>query len=73
MALGPFVEQLSGRYAGMAKVAKIDIDQNPGVTQQYGIRSIPALLVFKGGVVVEQFVGNPGSDAALDQLLRRHL
>ena len=55
--LGPIIEQLSKDYDGKAVVAKLDVDNNPISAAEYGIRSIPTVLVFKGGVMVEQIVG----------------
>lgn len=55
--IGPVVEELAGEYEGKVKIGKVDVDNNPAVSVQYGIRSIPALLVFKGGKVVDQIVG----------------
>ncbi len=56
-AIAPAVEELAGQYKGKVKVAKVNIDDNQDTPQAYGIRSIPTLLVFKGGKVVEQIVG----------------
>ncbi|HLL05595.1 MAG TPA: thioredoxin [Myxococcaceae bacterium] len=56
-AIAPAVEELATQFKGKAKVAKMDIDNNQDTPQQYGIRSIPTLLVFKGGKVVDQIVG----------------
>jgi thioredoxin 1 len=56
-AIAPAVEELASQYKGKVKVAKVNIDDNQDTPQQYGIRSIPTLLVFKGGKVVEQIVG----------------
>lgn len=56
-AIAPALEDLATQYKGKVKIAKLDIDSNQGVAQQYGIRSIPTLLMFKGGKVVEQLVG----------------
>jgi thioredoxin 1 len=55
--IAPHVEALASQYKGKVKVAKVNIDDNQGTPQKYGIRSIPTLLVFKGGKVVEQIVG----------------
>jgi thioredoxin 1 len=55
--IGPIVEELATEYAGKAKVGKVDVDANPGIAGQFGIRSIPTLLVFKGGQVVDKLVG----------------
>lgn len=56
-AIGPSIEQLASEYAGRASVYKIDVDQEGDIAMQYGVMSIPALLVFKGGKVVDQMVG----------------
>jgi thioredoxin 1 len=56
-AIAPAVEELATQYKGKVKVAKVNIDDNQDTPQQYGIRSIPTLLVFKDGKVVEQIVG----------------
>ena len=55
--IAPVVEELANEYQGKLKVGKIDVDSNQSVAGQYGIRSIPTLLVFKGGRVVDQIVG----------------
>jgi thioredoxin 1 len=55
--IAPYVEEMAAEYVGKLKVGKLDVDANPAVSMQYGIRSIPTLLVFKGGKVVEQIVG----------------
>ncbi len=55
--VAPIVEEVGNEYEGKLQVAKMDIDQNRQVAMQYGIRSIPTLLLFKNGDVVEQIVG----------------
>jgi thioredoxin 1 len=55
--IAPIVEELAGEYNGKLKVTKMDVDANPRTAMQFGIRSIPTLMVFKGGQVVEQIVG----------------
>ena len=55
--VGPVVEELAGDYDGKVKVGKVDVDSNPQISMQYGIRSIPSLLIFKDGEVVDQIVG----------------
>ncbi len=55
--IGPVVEELAGDYAGKALVGKLNVDENPNITMRYGIRSIPTLLVFKGGQIVDKQVG----------------
>jgi thioredoxin 1 len=56
-AIAPSLEALAVEYKGKVKIAKVDIDENQQVAQQFGIRSIPTLLLFKGGKVVDQIVG----------------
>jgi thioredoxin 1 len=55
--IAPIVEELAKEYDGKMKFGKLDVDSNPQVSMQYGIRSIPTLLVFKGGKVVDQIIG----------------
>jgi thioredoxin 1 len=55
--IGPVVEELAGDYEGKAVVAKLNVDENPLVTARFGVRSIPTLLVFKNGQVVDKQVG----------------
>lgn len=55
--IAPIVEEIASEYNGKLKVAKMDVDANPRTSMQYGIRSIPTLMIFKGGQVVEQIVG----------------
>lgn len=55
--IAPIVEELAKEYDGKLKVTKIDVDANPQTAMTYGIRSIPTLMVFKEGQVVEQIIG----------------
>ncbi len=55
--IGPVVEELAGDYEGKVVIGKLNVDENPSVTARYGIRSIPTLLVFKGGQIVDKQVG----------------
>lgn len=55
--IGPVVEELAGDYEGKAIVGKVDVDANPSVAQAFGIRSIPTLLFFKNGEIVDKQVG----------------
>jgi thioredoxin 1 len=67
-AIAPAIEELATQYKGKVKVAKVNIDDNQDTPQQYGIRSIPTLLVFKGGQVVEQIVGRVDKSRIEDAL-----
>ncbi|GCC51384.1 thioredoxin [Chryseotalea sanaruensis] len=55
--IGPVVEELAGEYEGKAIVGKLNVDENPTMTAKFGVRSIPTLLVFKNGQVVDKQVG----------------
>ena len=55
--IGPSVEELANDYEGRAVVAKLNVDENPEVTARYGVRSIPTLLVFKNGQIVDKQIG----------------
>ncbi|TNE36918.1 thioredoxin [bacterium] len=55
--IAPIIEELANEYEGKAKIAKLDVDNNQQVAMQYGIRSIPTILMFKGGEQVETIVG----------------
>ena len=55
--IAPLVEQLAGENAGSAKVVKLNVDDAPQSAQSYGVSSIPTLMVFKSGEVIDRFVG----------------
>ena len=55
--VAPIVEELVGEYDGRAKVCKLDVDSGQKTAQEYGIRSIPTLLIFNGGKVADQVIG----------------
>ena len=55
--VAPLIDELAEEYDGKIKFTKVDVDDNPQTAMQYGIRSIPTLLVFKGGAPVDQVVG----------------
>jgi thioredoxin 1 len=55
--IAPSVEELASEFEGKAKIGKLDVDGNQNTASKYGIRSIPSLLLFKGGEVVDQIVG----------------
>jgi thioredoxin 1 len=70
--IGPSIEALATAYSGRAKVGKLNVDENPAVAQTLGIRSIPTLLVFRGGRVVDQQIGavpQPRIAAMIEQQL----
>ena len=72
LMIAPAIEELSKEYEGKAVIGKVDVDQNPEISMQFGIRSIPTLLFFKDGKVVDKVVGVQ-SKAALAQRLENLL
>jgi len=61
--VAPIVEEISGEYAGRLKVGKLNTDDNQMVASQFGVMSIPTLMIFKGGEVVERIVGAQPKEA----------
>ena len=55
--IAPVIEQLAGENVGAIKIGKLNVDEAPNSAQSYGVSSIPTLMIFKGGEVVERFVG----------------
>ena len=70
--IAPLIDQLAEEYADRANVVKIDIDQNRDNAKQFGIRSIPAVLIFKSGELVETLVGKAGYET-FSEALEKHL
>jgi thioredoxin 1 len=57
LALGPVIESLSEQYRDKAVIAKVDVDSNQQIAMKFGIRSIPTVILFDGGEIVETFIG----------------
>jgi thioredoxin 1 len=70
--LGPTVDALATDYAGKVTIGKLNVDENPTVAMKFQIRGIPALLLFKGGQVVESVVGLAAKDE-LKKVLDKHI
>jgi thioredoxin 1 len=70
--IAPVVEQLAAEYAGRVRVAKLDTDANPQTTVRYGVRSIPTVLFFKNGELVDRVVGAVPK-AVLAERVARHV
>lgn len=66
--VGPIVEEISKDFDGKAVVGKVDVDSNPGISMQFGIRNIPTILFFKGGKVVDKQVGAAAKNVLVDKL-----
>ena len=70
--IAPFMEQLADEYAGQLKVGKLDVDANQRTAAQFNVRSIPTVLFFKNGKVVDQVIGAVPKPA-LDRKIQEHL
>jgi thioredoxin 1 len=69
-ALAPVLDELSTELAGKMKISKVNVDENQKLAVDYSIRSIPTLLVFKGGMVQEQMVGAMRKDMLMTKLTK---
>ena len=68
--IAPAIEELASDYDGQATVGKLNVDEQPGIAQQYGIQSIPSVLFFRDGNVVDQVVGAVPKKALAEKLDR---
>lgn len=66
--IAPFVEEASSAYNGKLKVAKVDVDNNQKIAMQYSIMSIPALMFFKNGEVIDQIIGAVPKKTLFDRI-----
>jgi thioredoxin len=55
--VAPVLDQLASEYQGRIKIAKLNVDENPITSSQYGIRSIPTMLIFKNGTQIDKLIG----------------
>lgn len=70
--IGPFVEQIAEEYEGKAAVGKINVDEQTELAARFGVSTIPTILVFKNGEIIERAVG-ARTKAALAEMIQRHL
>ena len=70
--VAPVLEQIALDYKGRARVGKVNVDEHSGIASRYGVQSIPTLLLFKQGKVVEQYIGATSKDV-LTKLIDKHL
>ena len=68
--IAPVIAELASDFDGKATVGKVDVDEQPGLAQQYGIRSIPSLLFFRDGQVVDRVIGTPPRRVLAEKLER---
>ena len=70
--MAPVIDSLAEKYAGKIKIGKLDVDHNPAAAQRFNVRGIPTMLLFKGGLPVEQIVGSV-PEAPLAAALDNHV
>ena len=70
--LAPTVDAVAEKYAGSASVVKLNVDENPGVSQRYGIKGIPTLILFKDGKEAERVVGATSKEA-ISKMIDKHV
>lgn len=66
--IGPIVEEMAGEYEGKAVIGKVNVDENQAIAGQFGIRSIPTLLIIKNGEIVDKQVGAVSKDVLTKKL-----
>jgi thioredoxin len=71
-AIAPLLEEISTEMAGKVKIVKLNVDENPATAAQYGIRSIPTMILFKNGAAADMKIGSGQPKAGLVQWLEGH-
>ncbi len=66
--VAPVLEEIAVEYAGQLKIAKLDVDSNPNTAMQFGVMSIPTLILFKDGQAVERLIGAMPKKSLLDKI-----
>ncbi len=66
--IAPVLEEIADEHAGAVKIAKVNVDENPNLANQFGVRAIPTLLIFEAGKVTDTIVGFSGKEALLSKL-----
>jgi thioredoxin 1 len=70
--IAPELDAVAEELVGQVKIVKVNVDEHPAIAEQYGVRGIPNLIIFKGGSVVDQIVGLVPR-AAISSALKRHI
>ena len=71
-AIAPLLDELSTELAGKVKIVKLNVDDNPGTASKYGVRSIPTMILFKGGEAADMKIGAGTPKAGLTKWLESH-
>lgn len=72
-AIAPAVDAVADRFAGRAKVFKLNVDENPEIAGRYGVQGIPTLIFFKGGQKVAELVGGQTTQQTIEAALSEHI
>jgi thioredoxin 1 len=72
-AMAPHLDAIASEFEGKLRIVKVDVDRNQKTAITYGIQSLPTLLVFKNGEVVDKLVGNPGTKGKIQDFVTRTL
>lgn len=70
--IAPVIDEIAAEFEGAALVGKVDVDEQPELAKQFGVMSIPTLIIFKGGKILEQAVGARGKQE-IAEMIKRHL
>ena len=71
-AIAPVLDELSSELEGKVKIVKLNVDENPSIAAQYGVRSIPTMILFKGGEAADMKIGAGTPKAGLTKWLEGH-
>ncbi len=71
-AIAPVLEELSSELEGKVKIVKLNVDENPNTTVEYGVRSIPTMILFKNGEAADMKIGTGTPKAGLSKWLEGH-
>ena len=72
-AMAPHLDAIAEELTGKVRIVKVDVDSNNKTAITYGIQSLPTLLVFRGGKVVDKMIGNPGTKSKLQAFVEKSL
>jgi len=66
--IAPIIDEMASEYAGKAVIGKVDVDENPEISMNFGIRSVPTLMIFKAGKMVDMVIGAVGKQKLVEKL-----
>jgi thioredoxin 1 len=66
--IAPIIDEMASEYSGRAVIGKVDVDENPEISMNFGIRSVPTLMIFKAGKMVDMIIGAVGKQKLVEKL-----